>query len=301
MKFNWVLFNHSDQGKSTFFDIVNGISTQLMDLGHEVHRNDKMMLEPPFINIIFEGFDPWTNEVLLKEGFDKKYNIICIQTEQHGHPGFNSKPVDELVMRQKFFVQAIPMITGVWCLVPGEARWAARFQPHSHDLNVGWSPIRRELVKTSINDPIYDFVFYGGYTPRRKNLFQIIESKGYSIYRCTEYGNIKQRDAEVGMAKVVLAPKPHSKWELISGTRLTIATHIGRPVITEPHKSDSVYKKIYKFSRSYHTYIDEAIAMLPNWQAEWEKQRSALETLLPAENCMIPALEATILNRGLNV
>lgn len=301
MKFNWSLFNHNETGRSTFFDIVNGISTQLMDLGHEVHRDDKRFHEPPFINIIFEGFDPWTNTELLVNAKTQGYNVICIQTEQHGVPGFNSKPVPELIHRQKFFVEALPLLTGVWCMVPGEARWVSKWQPHSHDLNVGWSPIRRELVGTKINDPIYDFVFYGGYTPRRNNLFKIIESKGHSIYKCDEYGDIRKRDSEVGMAKVVLAPKPHPKWELISGTRLTIATHVGRPVITEPHKSDSLYKQVYKFSKSYNSFIQEAIDMLPNWQPEWEKQQKALELLLPPEKCMIPALEATILNRGLNV
>lgn len=281
MKFNFALFNHSKTGLATYYDIVNAIAGQLWDLGHEVYRDDERFHPAPIVNFMFEGFNPQINKWLLPQVVEQGYRVICIQTEQHGKKAFNNKSyVKELVERQRFYPAGIKQCLGALCLVPGEHKWTRLFNPRAFDLELGWSQFREN--KTRYNaEPVYDFCFYGGYTTRRKQIFQQLEKKGYIIAYAPEYGeDLQARDNLIASSRVVIGPKPHPGWNLVSGSRWATALSIGRPGITEPHSGQSTWKQIIRFSKSYASFIDECEEVLHNWQAEYQKQYQAFKNLL---------------------
>jgi hypothetical protein len=283
--FNFSLFNHIPGGFGTYEDIIRPLAAMLEDLGHTVSR-DNTLLPPPVTNILFEGFynnTLWIVQNARREG--KRFIIVatemptCISGKSFL---FNNYHVDYWEGRSRTFIEALPLVDAVWCIVQGAAKFFSQFHPCVHDIELGLSN-RLATVMNKHVTPEADFCIFGSEAQRRFEIADRLRSAGLSVVAVHHFPFVEERNSLASAAKVVLDIKMHVWWACVSTSRIVTALHLGRPVISEPRGPGATqverWKHITKFSQSEDTFIGEAIAMLPNWADHHKTQVKALERM----------------------
>ena len=293
MRFSFILANHSALGQQTLFDIVDALGSQLTDLGHTVTLRDKNLVLDE-INILIEAFDFATADNY-RRAAEHGCRFIVIMTERPGKPGFNDSNVAGMIERQKAFPLVAKHAIAVWCLVPGAAPWVRRFHPNVSDLELGWSDHRYKTVFNP-SPPMLDFCYYGSMTPRRQNMINQIERRGYKVLHnshADKFQTPRERNQMVNACRVVLGIDPFPKWKLVSNSRLATALSCGRPVIAEPPRGPTGWDKVGVFAKRRSSYVDEAIAMLQNWEEVRDQQIALAKYWLGPDKVTGPVLELT--------
>ena len=294
MDFAFVLGNHSQAGIDTLYDIMDTIGGQLIDLGHQVRRHDGALLKN-HVNIMIEGFTE--SFAGFFDGISEHgARLVIIATEQPGKPGFNNSKLPHMIGRQRAFPIVACQADAVWCLVPGVAQWAKRFNPKAADLELGHSMTRQRVCWSEV-DPVFDFAFFGSLTPRRKHILDAFAAAGHPVATgatLTGFLPPANRDALVASAKVVLGIDPFPKWRLVSNSRIATALSIGRPILCEPPYARTPWTEVGIFARSHGSFLREAVAMLENWRETRDRQLAIFRSLFSPERCVGAAITATL-------
>jgi hypothetical protein len=323
-------FNHSLGGRDTLIDIQNSIAGQLRDLGFDCGRDPGMEFGrghvvagldgkgARFVNIIFEGFHPGIIEEVKRTRKDGGAKFVCVMTEQPGKRGFNDVPDQDMILRQKFFKDAAPLMDAIWCLVPGSEVWAKRLNRWSVHMETGYSTMRHKLLSDFVRaEPAYDVAFYGGMTQRRWNILQALKGRGFSVITPPDvpqvdtkkligghilpgavktadmYADIEHRNRVVSLARCVVELKPNPKREYPSSTRLNVGLHVGRACVVEKHPIDTAWKQVVDFADSYEDFFDKVAAVVADPVNAYARQLAAFQRILSADNCVGKAMKDT--------
>lgn len=297
--YNFCLYNHNEMGALSLDDLVEAIGHQLHDLGHTVTRTDFGFYHPPTINIIFEGFDNLQTIGELKRGKDTAaVRVWLINTERPSSQGFNNWSGDHpMAVRWRLLPEVLKYVDGVSCLASGAASVIKKIYPNTVDMELGYSVSRVDKIDI---EPTYDYVFFGLFTDRRKEIIRKLEKAGCSVlYNKKAWDNIldsfvdgKTRDEWTRLSRGVLHIKQQSNWQIISNSRCCTAIHLRRGVMSDPHNApESAYQNIIRFSRSHASFVDDALAFRENWREEATRQMEAMKTILPPEACVGAAIK----------
>lgn len=315
-------FNHSMAGRDTLLDIQASLAGQFRDLGFNCGRDEGkealsgMVANPPYINILMEGFHPGIISELKRAKKEVGARFICIMTEQPGVRGFNDVPDPDMVMRQEFFKEAAPLMDAIWCLVPGSELWARRYNPNSVHVENGFSETRWKLFASSQRTiPLFHVAFFGGLTQRRHNMLEQLRKRGLSYLQPMDlpivddsrarfdpkgattksqmYADVDHRNKVIASCRCVVELKPYSKREFPSGTRIGVALHVGRPVVVEKHTVDSSWAKVVDFAKGYDDFFDLVKHVCDNWQESYAEQLAKFRVVLSPEATVGKAIRDT--------
>jgi hypothetical protein len=305
-QFVWNAFNHNTTGIRSLEDIIEIISSQLIALGHTSawdRTNDKMVTPEAGINILVEGFTEQNLEIIkLMHGAGARF--IVLATEEPTEKGFNFGTQEEMVQRQKIFPLVAPYIEGIIHLVPGEhvTRWYSQFAPSAYT-ELGFAPrlLRQHVpivvknkdgTKRIIDEPDFDFGFYGSYTPRRQKLLNRMAKKTQTTIKLmVDFGTREDRDNEMRRAKVILQVRKFDEMGLVSSSRCNTALCIGRPVVAEPHDLCKPWDEVVRFSKTQESFFDEAMLAKSMWRSIHATQLAKFKEKFPPEVCIGAALE----------
>lgn len=291
MHFRFFLGNHSDEGRKSVEDIIHALGAQLLDLGHTADRSDHNV-QLGAVNVFIEGFTELETkrlEALRQTG--RRFVIVCTESLVNDSLNDFQRPVYQERYRQ--FMQAAPLADAIWCLVPGTAAKLRQINPNARDVELGYSPRRRRVLH---KEPRYDFGFFGSMTPFRRKTVDELKRRGHSVHITRRLAPPDERDDDIASCKVVLHIKAAASWKIVSSSRCSTALHVGRPLVSQPIPSKSIWKKIIRFSESHDSFFDEAVRIARQWDLHWQRQFAAFQRHLSAENCIGPAVIA--LSRG---
>ena len=297
--YNFCLYNHDEIGASTLDDLVEAVGHQLHDLGHTVCRTDFGLHHPPTINIIFEGFCSLLTVHELKRAKDAMgARIWLMNTERPSTNGFNNWSGNHpMAIRWRMLPEALKWIDGVSCLVPGAASVIKKLHPNTVDMELGYSPSRVDKIDV---EPEWDYVFFGLFSERRKEIIRKLEKGGLSVkYNAEAWNNPFKsfvdrnvRDDWTRRSRGVLHIKQQANWQIVSNSRCCTAIHLRRGVMSDPHNApESAYQKIIRSSRTHGSFVDDCITFRDNWREEATRQMDAMKTILPPEACVGAAIK----------
>ena len=189
------------------------------------------------INIVIEGFSPWSVAELASARANGA-RFLILATEEPTDKGFNHGTQSEMARRQEIFPEAAKHCDGILHLVPGEnvTRWYSQFGVPAAYADLGYA---RTLVRPDAVQPEFDFGFYGSLTPRRlkilKKLAKMIGTQK-AVKLVVDFETQDERDREMQRAKVIVQVRKFEEMGLVSSSRCATALSIGRPVVAEPHE-----------------------------------------------------------------
>lgn len=289
MHFRFFLGNHTELGRKSLEDVIHALGAQILDLGHTADRSDTAV-RLDAVNVVCEGFTETESDRIL-EMRRQGYHIILVCTEGILNNSLNNFQTEDYRIRYRELIRIAPKVDALWCLVPGTAAVLRDLNLHAVDVELGYSPRRRRDL---VWDPQYDFGFFGSVTRYRGTTMQEFGRRGHSVYVMRNFAPPDERDRAIANCKVVLHIKATKNWKIVSSSRCSTALHIGRPVISQPIASKSIWKEIVRFSMTQESFFDDAIRLMRNWRANWHRQVDAYQRLLSADKCLGPAIDDLI-------
>lgn len=289
MHFRFFLGNHNEIGRRSLEDVIHALGAQILDLGHTADRSDKSV-RIDAINIISEGFTELETQQFLSHK-RQGLRFILLMPESLLNNSLNDFQTPVYQERYRQFMKVAPEADAIWCLVPGTAAKLRDLNPNAVDVELGYSPRRRrELTK----EPNYDFGFFGALTAFRRETLDEFRRRGHSLLVSRKLAPPDERDRDVANCRVILHIRASGTWKIISSSRCSTALHVGRPVVSQPVASRSIWKRIIRFSGSHDSFFDEAARVAHQWELHWQRQFAAFQRLLPAERCIGPAVSALL-------
>lgn len=294
MIFNLSKCNHSGLGAFSLGDIYAIMKAQLEDLGHRVMMDDAQIYAPPVVNVIVENFDDASLD-MLRRVQSTGSRIVVVATEgvgRHGFAGYDERHNHGL--RKQRYGEALKFAEAQWVLVPHELEWYARHHMNTTVVELGYSKRLESAVKI---EPQYDFSIFGGMMPYRREMVMALRDKATVLAPlkgqngAPNYLLPKHRDEMVQAAKFSLHLKQDHDWRVISASRCCTSLHLGRALISDRIDSHSPFQPVLYSVKSRETFIEEALALLPNWQVEYERQMGEFRKL-DAEHCLGAAVRA---------
>jgi hypothetical protein len=246
------LGNHTPTGQRSLEDVVGIFGHQLRALGHECiwdPKNDQFLTQDMGYNIIVEGFTD-ASISLIGRAHQQGARFICIATEEPTPKGFNHGRDREMVSRQVKFPMAAQFFDAIFHLVPGGhiTDWFSQYAPSAY-VELGYA---RTLYRPSLQEPAYNFGFFGSLTPRRlkilKRLARAVGTEKAVRIEAT-FATQEERDRIMREARVIVQLRKHEEMGLVSSSRCNTALHLGRPVVAEPHLLADQWNSIVKFSQ----------------------------------------------------
>jgi hypothetical protein len=295
MLFNFSTFNHGLQGKIIVEDITVTMGKQLAALGHTAIWTE----EPRFIpasegwNVILESFAddsvivPISIIPTIAEAYANGARFLCVATEEPTEKGFNSGLDPGMIRRQDAFIKAAPYLSAIVHLVPGEhvTRWYSQFAPTAY-AETGFAP--GMIAHDEIEEPGYDFGFYGLMTWRREQIIWTLEAMTKRpVLQMTRLSTPRpNRDATMQNVKVILQIRANLETQWVSSTRCASALHMGRPVVAEPHENKGPWEGVVPFADTIENFYAKTIATVTDWRAAHTEQMKAFAIKLSPENCI---------------
>ena len=289
MHFRFFLGNHSEIGRKSLEDVIHALGAQILDLGHTADRSDTAV-RPDAINVICEGFTEIESERIV-EMCRQGIRIVLVCTESIANNSLNNFQRDDYRSRYEHLLLVAPYVDAIWCLVPGTADRLRDLNRNAVDVELGYSPRRRRDL---VARPEYDFGFFGSVTPYRGTTMQEFGRRGLRVFVMRNFAPPDERDRAIANCKAVLHIKATKNWKIVSSSRCSTALHIGRPVVSQPVASRSIWKQIVRFSKSHDAFYDDAVRVMRDWRTHWERQIDAYQRLLSAEKCLGPAVDALL-------
>lgn len=287
MRFNFSTFNHCRQGKIILEDVTRIMGEQLVALGHGVSWDDEKFYVDA-VNFVVESFadDPQTiREIAKASGLGCK--IVCIATEEPTLRGFNLGLDPAMIDRQNAFPEAARHFAGILTLIPGEQvrSWYAQHAPTAY-VELGYScPTASDEYDY---EPPCHFGFYGRLTRRRQLVISTLEvrsEKSVILVHSLDMP-MRERNAIMRNARVILQIKANEHDRLVSNSRCASALLLGRPVVAEPHEYDAPWRDIIHFSRTEESFYDDAMAAAADWRSLHRAQVGRFKLRLPPEVCI---------------
>lgn len=308
-QFNFSTAQHSEGGAASLEDPIRLLTAQLLDLGHQVVRSEWVLMPPPVINILFEGFAGAGMEIL-RGAHGTGCILVCIATEQptmgHRRQGWtwNHNPPDgddyqrSMAQRCRVFPEACKYLDAVFTLVPGTERWYRHHHKNVHGVELGYSP--RLMVPPSDHVPDADWSFYGTMSAHRHKVIENIGEAGMTIRVGQGLLPQEQRDNMVTDAKGVLHIKQHRNWQIMSSARCAVALHRRRfvfcadPVGVVEHVG-SAYRDVVAVSPSHREDVvtEWARGLLKKWEYVRDMQVKLFQQTMGAQRCLGNALAAS--------
>lgn len=298
--FRFNLFNHSPVGRESVEDIIDPIAAQMLDLGHDAHRDDSCFLPPPVVNVMVEGFNAEINALIAAARAQEGIRLVIIATERPSTHGFNNQTKGEMVTRQVHFPAAAAQADALWPLVPEAVEWMQRHHKRVAHLELGYSARR---IIPQVGPAEYDFGFFGSLTPRRQGVLQDLVRRGHRVFvtgpRIGKGGQLElpsreERNELMQRCKIILQLKPADNWQIISSSRCNTAINLGRAVVAEPHNSNSAWKRIVRFSSTPFNFVKTAEKALEDYEGEWVRQFCRFKEILPPAACVGKVIEETL-------
>jgi len=292
--FHWCLGNHDEKGRTTYHDPVAIVTGQMIDQGHRVTADDTILVRPPAINLLFEGFTPGYVDLMRKLKADEQYRFGIILGERPGRGRFNdTNKVPWMKDRYEAFPDAAEVSDFVWCLVPGAAAWARQWCRYTADFETGWSAAAERRWRSMRWNPPYLFGHFGGVTGRRAEVIEEFRRRGLYVHMPPEqYGSLERRDAELDLWRVTLGMRNFENWLIVSGARYAMSLLRGRPVISEEIPILSRWRRVVPFVPD-HQFIDRAVKMANRWRAAYEDQMARFRRVLGPDMVLGKALAET--------
>lgn len=272
MNFRLSLFNHpAGSGRRSYADIVLQTRACLGELGHAVHEVAPFEV-PPAVNLVCEGFNGVTLQTLWAERAAGR-RVVMLVTEMPVRASrdallWNYRVDEYWAERAHYFLQALPYVDALWCLVPGAAATLARYGRQAHDITFGFAapllaPVRAE--------PWADACLFGSRTPRRDAVVGALRRRGLSIVTLWDMPPLVERTATIAQAKVVIDVKAFDWWPVVSTSRISAALYAGRPAVCEARSTPGVWGQVVPF-------VDDLAAAIEATARRWRE--AYLEQLL---------------------
>ncbi len=310
------LGNHTPTGQRSLEDVIGIIGHSLRALGHQAvwdPANDKFLARETGINVIVEGFTD-ASIAAIANGHAHGARFICLATEEPTDKGFNHGRDREMVFRQQNFARAGKYFEAIFHLVPGEhvTRFYSQFAPSAY-VELGYA---QTLCRPSLQEPTYNFGFFGSLTPRRlkilKRLARHVGTEKAVRIEAT-FATQEERDKIMREARVIVQVRKWEEMGLVSSSRCNTALHLGRPVVAEPHLLADKWDGIVRFSKhcdtcaktpkklSRNEFCEECVASFLNdallaqtmWRGLHHTQFSLFKERLSPEYCVGRALKET--------
>ena len=243
------------------------------------------------INIVIEGFSPWSIEAMAA-AHQQGARFLILATEEPTEKGFNHGTQKEMVVRQEIFPEAAKHCDGILHLVPGEhvTRWYSQFGVPAAYADLGYA---RTLIRPDAVQPEYDFGFYGSLTPRRlkilKRLAKMIGTVK-AVKLVVDFKTQDERDREMQRAKVIVQIRKFEEMGLVSSSRCATALSIGRPVVAEPHDLSYPWNEVVTFAKTMDGFYSAALTARAAWRGVHAAQFAKFKEKMSPEVCVGRAL-----------
>ena len=290
MRFNFSVFNHSEIGRASLQDPIQIIANQLTALGHKAEHSDEIILRgKEGINILIEGFTPYSINFIKEGKTQHDARFIFIATEEPTPKGFNYGADKYMIMRQAIFPEAAKYAEAILALVPNTASWYSKYAP-AEQIELGYAP---GLVRPQFRQPDADYGFYGSISRRRDKILKRLQRMG-TVKRISLHdanaSDQQSRDLAMQGAKVIVQIRILEKMGLVSSSRCATALSLGRPVIAEPHELSRPWDQIIRFSANLDDFYKEVQAYKPFWKALHMQQFERFRDIMTPAACIGNAL-----------
>lgn len=285
MHFHFNLANHTPRGRLSLQDLVDVLSAQLQDLGHEVSHADGRAIRSPGINVFFEGFVGGTAERvadLRREG--KRYLIVATE-----RPGREASSAEVTADRLQGMAVCGRGADALWALDPQAVPYLLTLGPAAAHAELGHSP--RNLRPDSDEPPEFDFGFYGTMTPDRIQAIWALKARGHTVHTVPDVVEGFERDREMQRARVILNT-PSQAGAPFSSSRANTALNLRRPIAAMAHDGPTPWRRVVPFV-AREDFVETAEAALSNWRAVWLMQYAAFAKELPA-GLLAAAIDSTL-------
>jgi hypothetical protein len=205
--------------------------------------------------------------------------FVIVATEEPTEKGFNYGTQKEMIRRQELFHKAAKFSRGTLHLVPGEhvSRWYGQFGPVAQ-AELGYAP---SLMRPQMEQPKFDFGFYGSVTARRLRILKKLARQGGTVKVMGDFKEQAERDKQMQKARVLIQLRKFDVLGLVSSSRCNTALSIGRPVLGEPHLLVEPWGRIVKFTDTLEEFLAQAMFYRAAWQGIYQKQLAEFKKLTP--------------------
>ncbi len=254
---------------------------QLRALGHHAiweQSNARFVARGNGINMLVEGFTDSSISVMA-EAHNQGAEFVILATEEPTEKGFNYGTQKEMIRRQDLFHKAAKFARGVLHLVPGEhvTRWYGQFCPTAQ-AELGYAP---SLMRPQMQQPKFDFGFYGSVTPRRLRILKQLARRGGTVKVMGDFKEQAERDMQMQKARVLIQLRKFDVMGLVSSSRCNTALSIGRPVLGEPHLLVEPWGSIVTFTQTLEEFYARAMFFKAAWQGMYQTQLEKFKGLTP--------------------
>lgn len=346
---------HGPLGAATLEDNVDAIIWQMKDLGHTVTRYDQgdkgMLSGDNVINVIFEAFNENTARWVLANKAEGA-KIACIVTENPTGMTWNGinqgKAGERMVDRMRWFKHLLDRgaFAALWHFVPHADDQLRKVHGNIAHLEIGWSDLRdaeiernwqamgwvrgdpdnpltatvdRHTFGYAPGEPLHPYGFFGGATPRRKEMLAQLETlTGAKVHTLsigaqidkhtgqytvdagkalqTDYAPRDVRDRTMSNARVLIGPAAFARWGIFSASRGLTCILLRRAHVAE-QTEPSVWHEILGdgyAGRFGKKFLERCRDMLPYWHQLAALQRKRCKELLPAHKTIGPVIDKTV-------
>lgn len=281
MQFLFNVFNHNAIGQRSLEDVMGIMGHQLRALGHHAvweQSNERFVARDNGINMLVEGFTD-SSIAVMAEAHAQGAEFVIVATEEPTEKGFNFGTQREMIKRQELYHKAAQYARGTLHLVPGDhvTRWYGQFAPAAQ-AELGYAP---SLMRPQMEQPKFDFGFYGSVTNRRLKILKKLARGGGTVKVMGDFKEQVERDRQMQKAKVLIQLRKFDAMGLVSSSRCNTALSIGRPVLGEPHLLIEPWGSIVTFTKTMDEFFANAMFFRAAWQGIYQKQMERFRKLTP--------------------